>query len=137
VPAAARMSLTGSVGALVSSFGFKAMLAAGMPGGVDQVMYTKTDVVALLIITGQIQWLGWMGAAFAMALTAAAVLRHRILPLWVAALGVLASLFATVMTLAIALPYSAGVVTPAFLVARSVALLASRKAQAAGTGGFA
>ncbi|RKS80534.1 hypothetical protein CLV35_0971 [Motilibacter peucedani] len=129
VPAAVRMGLTGSVGALVVSYGFKAMLAGGMPGGIDHAMYTHSDVSALLIITGQIQWLGWMGVAFALAATAAAVLRGRVLPLWIGILAALNSLAVAVMTLAFALPYSAGVLSPIVLALLGVTLVASRKAQ--------
>lgn len=131
VPAAVRLSLTASVAAFIVSFGFKAMLAGGMPGGVDAAMYTKTDVAALLIITGQIQWLAWMGVAFAGALTTFAVFKHRILPVWIAWLGVLCTAFVSVMTLAIALPYSAGVVTPPYVILLSLTLLLSKKAQRA------
>ncbi|NHC46606.1 hypothetical protein [Motilibacter aurantiacus] len=129
VPAVLRTAFSGAVGALILAFSFKAMLAGGMPGGVDGSFTTEEDVSVLALLVSQGQWVGWIGVAIAMGASAYAALRLRALPRWTGAVGGLFGLFVAGFVLVLCLPYSAGVVAPVWLVLVSLALISSPAAQ--------
>jgi hypothetical protein len=126
LPAIVKLGLTTGVGTLIIGFGLKAAAAGGMPGGIDESFYTHTDSTVISTIAGQMQWVGWQGVAIAMAAVAVGAFRHRVVPRWVGAVAGLFSTFVVVFTLALALPYSAGIVAPIFLVLLSISLLATK-----------
>jgi hypothetical protein len=127
VPHVVRLALTGGVGTLIVGFGLKAAAAGGMPGGIDESFYTKTDSTVTALISGQMQWVGWQGVAIAMAATAYASFKYGVAPRWVGVIGAIFSLFVAAFTLGLCLPYSAGIAAPPFLVLLSIALLTTRK----------
>ncbi|NHC16074.1 hypothetical protein [Motilibacter deserti] len=129
VPAVLRTAFAGAVGALILAFSFKAMLAGGMPGGIDESFTTKEDVAFLALLVSQGQWVGWIGVAIAMGASAYAALRLGALPRWTGVVAAVFSLFVAGFVLVLCLPYSAGIVAPVWLVVVSVALLTSPKAQ--------
>lgn len=123
IPQSMFIALAGGVGAMIVAFGFKAMLAGAMPGGVDVNLNTSTDVTVLQAITDQMQWLCWQGVALLMAITAYASLKYRAVPRWFGTVSVIFSAFFIVFTLFLALPYSAGIVGPVWLVVAGLGLL--------------
>lgn len=129
IPTLVQLAMTAGAGALFIGYGMKAAAAGGLEGGIDAAFYTHTDTVVINTLAGQIVWVGWQGVALAMAATAVAALRYRMVPRWVGAVGALFSLFVFVFTMALALPYSAGIVAPVFLVLLAIALLTSKAAR--------
>ena len=127
IPASMLIALAGGVGAMIIAFGFKAMLAGAMPGGVDVNLNTSTDVTVLQAITDQLQWLCWQGVALMMAITAFASLKYRAVPRWIGTVSVIFSAFFIIFTLFLALPYSAGIVAPVWLVVAGLGLIRSVK----------
>jgi hypothetical protein len=123
---AMRMGFTGSIGALIVTYSLKAMLAGGMPGGLDEVLYTRTDVAVLHLLVDQLQWVGWWGVSIAMACTAGLSLQVKVLPRWIGWLSVLFVTFVFVFSLVLALPYSAGVVAGPWLLATSIGVASCR-----------
>lgn len=120
---AMRMAFTAALGCLMFSFGLKHALAGGIPGGIDASFYTRTDVEVLGLVVSQMQYAAWWGVIAAAACAAVLALRTRVLPRW---FGVVSAVLATVSigaTLAVGLPYSAGLLGPVWLAAASVAAL--------------
>lgn len=129
IPTLVQMAMTAGAGAMFIGYGMKAAAAGGLEGGIDAAFYTHTDTVVINTLAGQVVWVGWQGVALAMAVTAVAALRHRMVPRWVGAVGALFSLFVFAFTMVLALPYSAGIVAPVFLVLLPIALLTSKAAR--------
>jgi hypothetical protein len=121
-----QLATTAGVGTLIVGFGLKAAAAGGMPGGIDEAFYTKTDSTVTALISSQMQWVGWQGIAIMMAATAIGAFRYRVVPRWIGAIAALFSVFVLVFTLGLCLPYSAGIAAPPFLVLLSLALLLGR-----------
>jgi hypothetical protein len=120
-----KLALTAGVGTLIVGFGLKAAAAGGMPGGVDESFYTKTDSTVTALISGQMQWVGWQGVAIAMAAVAFGAFKYRLVGRWLGVIGAIFSAFVLVFTVVLCLPYSAGIAAPPFLVLLSLGLLAS------------
>lgn len=127
LPQLVKTALTAGVGTLIIGFGLKAAAAGGMPGGVDEDFYTKADSTVTATIAGQMQWVGWQGVAIAMAATAFAAFKYGAVARWVGVVAAVFSVFVAVFTIVLALPYSAGVVAPPFLVLLSISMLTTRK----------
>jgi hypothetical protein len=127
LPSVVRMALTGGIGSLIVGFGLKAAAAGGMPGGIDEAFYTKSDSTVTALISSQMQWVGWQGVAIAMAATAYGTFRYGLAARWIGAIAAIFTLFVAVFTVVLCLPYSAGIVAPPFLVLLSIALLTTRK----------
>ncbi len=125
---AMRMGFSGSVGALIVTHSLKAMLAGGMPGGIDQGLYTRTDVTVLHLLVDQLQWVGWWGVIIASGCTAGLGLRTKVLPRWIGWFSAVITALVAVLTIGFALPYSAGVVAGLWLViaASGLAMFRSR-----------
>jgi hypothetical protein len=103
------------------------MLAGGVKGGIDEAMYTKTDVAVLQLFVDQSHWLIWMGVAIAAGVTAWMSFKYRSVPRWIGAISVIAAVLVFGMTIAFALPYSAGVVAPVWIVIASLGLIPAAK----------
>jgi hypothetical protein len=127
----ASLGFASAIGTLVIGFGLKAMLAGGIPGGIDEGLYTTTDVSVLHLLVDQLQWLAWQGVALAMAATTLLSLRDRALPRWFGAVTALMTFGVAALTFGFALPYSAGVMAPPWLVVAGIALLLQRRKAAA------
>jgi hypothetical protein len=127
VPSVVRIALTGGIGSLIVGFGLKAAAAGGMPGGIDEAFYTKTDSTVTALISSQMQWVGWQGVAIAMAATAFGTFRYGLAARWIGVIGAIFTLFVVAFTVVLCLPYSAGIAAPPFLVLLSIALLTTRK----------
>lgn len=117
----------GAVGAMVIAFSLKAAFAGGLPGAIDSLMYTTTDVAVLHILHEQLQWVGLLSMVGAMYAVAWLALRERVLPRFLGVVSLVLALFVTGMTLGLALPYSAGVVVPVWILVTSVWLLVRRE----------
>lgn len=117
-----KMSIPAAAGAMVIVWSLKAMLAGGMPGGVDEPLYTQTDVTVLHLLVDQLQWVPWMGLVIGIGAIAVLSLRERVLPRWIGWVSVVTTVLVALMTLGLALPYSAGVVAPFWLVVVSLGL---------------
>ena len=89
-------------------------------------MYTKEAVVTFQILVDQYQWAAYWTLALAMGAVVVLGLKDRVLPRWYAWLSAVLTAFVLGMTLVLALPYSAGVVAPVWLVATTVVLLRPR-----------
>lgn len=118
-----KLSVPAAGGAMVIVWSLKAMLAGGMPGGIDEAFYTETDTTVLHLFVDQLQWVPWWGLVVGVGAVAVLALGERVLPRWIGWVSIVAAALVAVMTLAFALPYSAGVVTPAWLVVVSLGLL--------------
>lgn len=125
---ATRLGLAGSIGAMTITFGMKAMLAGGMPGGVDENLYTRTDVTVLHLLVDQLQWVGWWGLAIAMMCAVPLTFRAKALPSWIGFVSAVFGAFVAFMTIGLALPYSAGVVGGLWLALASLSLIRRAKA---------
>lgn len=121
-----QLAVAAAVGAMVIAFSFKAMFAGGLPGAIDASMYTTTDVSVLHIIHDQLQWVGLLSMVGAMFAAAHLGLRDRSLPRWLGIVSLVLGAFVTGMTVVLALPYSAGLAVPVWIVVVSV--WASRQA---------
>jgi hypothetical protein len=130
LPPVVRLALTAGVGTLIVGFGLKAAAAGGMPGGIDESFYTKTDSTVTALISSQMQWVGWQGVAVTMAAVAFGAFRYRIVSRWLGVVAAIFSAFVLVFTLVLCLPYSAGIAAPPFLVLLSLGLLASNNRRA-------
>jgi hypothetical protein len=126
LPKFVQMALTAASGALFIGFGMKAAAAGGLSGGIDEAFYTHTDAVVINTLAGQMQYVGWQGVAVAMAATVVAALRYRMVPVWVGIIGAIFSVFVFAFTMVLALPYSAGLAAPVFLVVLVIGLLTSK-----------
>jgi len=121
LPGAIRMALTAGIASLIAFFGIKAVYAVGVPGAVDNHMYTPTDVSAIGTLAMQGHWLAYWGFALAAALTAVLSLRHRVLPRWFGWLSLVIAVFVFGMTAAFGLVFSAGLCAPIWLIAAGIA----------------
>lgn len=117
-----KMAIPASAGAMVISWSLKAMLAGGMPGGVDEAFYTETDTTVLHLFVDQLQWVPWMGLVIGIGALAVLALKERVLPRWIGWVSVVAVVLVSIMTFAFALPYSSGVVAPFWLLVVSLGL---------------
>jgi hypothetical protein len=90
-------------------------------------MYTKQAVATLQILVDQFQYAAFWGMTLVMGAVAVLALVHRVLPRWYGALSALFATFVVLMTGVGGLPYSAGLVTPLFLIATSALLLRLRR----------
>lgn len=95
---------------------FKSILTSGLPGAVDADFYTQVDVAVLFTVSGQLQYGVFVPLVATMALTAVLVFRHGGLPRWVGALSALLAFAVCAVTVALNLPWSAGLVTPIWMV---------------------
>lgn len=127
LPQVIKVALTAGVGTLIIGFGLKAAAAGGMPGGIDEAFYTKTDSTVTALISSQMQYVGWQGVAVAMAATSIAAFTYGVVPRWIGALGALFSVVVAVFTLVLCLPNSAGIFGPPFLLLLSIVLMTTRK----------
>ncbi len=123
----ARVGLGASVATVALAASLKAIYRDGLPDHGDAGMYTKEAVVTFQILIDQYQWAAYWTLALAMAAVVVLGLKDRVLPRWYAWLSALLTAFVVGMTLVLALPYSAGVVAPVWLVATTVALLRLRR----------
>jgi len=123
----AHISIAASAGAMIFGYGLKAMLAGGIKGGIDEGLYTKTDVAVLHLFVDQSHWLIWMGVALAAGVTAWMSFKYRSVPRWIGIVSVISAVLVFGMTVAFALPYSAGVVAPVWIVIASLGLIPAAK----------
>jgi hypothetical protein len=105
---------------------FKAIVRGGLPSHGDHVMYTQEAVATLQILVDQFQYAAFWGMTLVMGAVAVLSLVDRVLPRWYGALSAVFTTFVVLMTAIGGLPYSAGLVTPLFLVATTVVLLRLR-----------
>jgi len=122
-----QFAAAGAVGAMVIAFSLKAVFAGGLPGAIDATMYTSIDVAVLHILHEQLQWVGLLSMVGAMFAVAWLALRERALPRFLGIVSLVLALFVTGMTLGLALPYSAGLAVPVWIVVTSVWLLVRRE----------
>jgi hypothetical protein len=118
-----KWSIPATAGAMVVTWSMKAMLAGGMPDGVDEAFYTHTDTTVLHLLVDQLQWTPWWGLVVGAGGLAVLALKERVLPRWIGWVSVVAVVLTALMTFSFALPYSAGVVTPPWLLVISLGLL--------------
>lgn len=128
--AALGVTLVAGIATLVSGFTMKSVLASGMPGGIDEAFYTKVDVAVASTFAGQLQFAGFLPLVAAIGVTALLVLRHGAMQRWIGVLSALMAVAVAVVTVALNLPWSSGLVTPIWLVAVSVAALRLRRRDA-------
>jgi len=122
----ARIGLSASVATVALAASLKAIYRGGLPDHGDAGMYTKEAVVTFQILIDQYQWAAYWTLALAMGAVVVLGLKDRVLPRWYAWLSAVLTAFVLGMTLVLALPYSAGVVAPVWLVATTVVLLRLR-----------
>ena len=123
----ARLGLSASVATVALAASLKAIYRGGLPDHGDAGMYSTEAVVTLQILVDQYQWAAYWTIALAMGAVVVLGLKDGVLPRWYAWLSALLTAFVVGMTLVLALPYSAGVVAPVWLVATTVVLLRLRK----------
>lgn len=124
------IALTAGVTTLAGGSMWKSVLASGLPGGIDAAYYSQVDVAVINTIEQQMIYAAFVPFVAVMAITAALVLKHGVLPRWT---GLLSAFFAgavSLVTLALNLPWSSGLVTPLWLIALSVAVLRLRRREA-------
>lgn len=124
------MAFTAALATLAGGFMWKSVLASGLPGGTDAAFYTDVDVAVINTIEQQMIHAGFVPFVAVLAITAVLVLRHRALPRWTGLLSAVLASGVAVVTLAFNLPWSAGLVTPIWLLAVSVAMLRLRRREA-------
>jgi hypothetical protein len=122
----ARLGLGATVATVAVAAALKAIVRGGLPSHVDHGMYTQESVATLQILVDQFQYAAFWGMTLVMGAVAVLSLAHRVLPRWYGALCALFTVFVVLMTGVLGLPYSAGLVTPLFLVATTVVLLRLR-----------
>jgi len=108
-------SLDVAVATLVIGAVFKSILASGLPGGIDEALYTQVDVAVTHTIVGQLQFGVFMPFIATTGLFATLVLRHRALPRWAGAVAALMALAVCTVTLAFNLPWASGLIAPLWL----------------------
>ncbi|MCK9903861.1 hypothetical protein MXD63_27895 [Frankia sp. Cpl3] len=123
---AAKLAFAAALGGLMFSFGLKHVLAGGVPGGIDSSFYTKTDVEVLALVVSQMQYAAWWGVLAAAACVAVVTLRYRVLPLWFGIVSAVLAGVSITATVAIGLPYSAGLLAPVWLLAAGIVTLRLR-----------
>jgi hypothetical protein len=123
----ARTGLTASVATVALAASLKAVYRGGLPDHGDAGMYTEEAVATLQILVDQYQWAAYWTVALAMGAVAVLALGDGLLPRWYGWLSAALTTFVLGMTLVLALPYSAGVVAPVWLVATTLALLRLRR----------
>lgn len=124
------IALTAGVATLAGGFMWKSVLASGLPGGIDAAYYTRVDVAVIHTIEQQMVFAGFVPFVAVMAITAALVLRHHALPRWTGLLSAFFAVVVSLVTLALNLPWSSGLVTPLWLIALSAAVLRVRRREA-------
>ena len=124
------MAFTAALATLTGGFMWKSVLASGLPGGTDADYYTTVDVAVINTIEQQMIHAGFVPFVAVLAITAVFALRHRALPRWVGLLSAVLATGVALVTLLVNLPWSAGLVTPVWLLAVSVAVLRLRRAEA-------
>lgn len=122
--------LATAVATMTSGFIMKSVLASGLPGGMDADFYTQVDVAVVNTIAGQVQWAGFIPVVAAAGVLAVLALRHGAMQRWVGAFSAVLACAVAVVTIALNLPWSAGLVTPLWLVAVSIAVLRLRRTEA-------
>lgn len=125
--AAVGVLLAVGVATLVGGFGMKSVLASGLPGHMDNTFYTQVDVAVISTIAGQLQYAMFLPVVAAAGTFGVLVLRERAMQRWVGLFSVVAATAVAGVTVVLNLPYSAGLVTPLWLVAVSVAALRLRR----------
>ncbi|MEX5634557.1 hypothetical protein [Parafrankia sp. FMc2] len=123
---AAKLAFAAALGGLMFSFGLKHVLAGGVPGGIDNSFYTKTDVEVLAVVVSQMQYAAWWGVIAAAACVAVVSLRHRVLPTWFGIVSAVLAGISITATVAVGLPYSAGILAPVWLLAAGTVTLRLR-----------
>ncbi|WP_341252164.1 hypothetical protein [Euzebya pacifica] len=114
-----RIGATLDVAAATVTIGavFKSILTSGLPGGVDADFYSQVDVAVLYTISGQLQFGVFVPLVATIGLTAVLVFRHGGLPRWLGALSAFLAVVVCAVTVALGLPWSAGLVTPIWMFA--------------------
>ena len=92
--------------------------------------HTDVDVAAIDTIDQQMVFAGFVPFVAVLAITPVLVLRHGALPTWVGLCSAVLAGGVALVTLAFNLPWSAGLVTPIWLLAVSVAVLRLHRREA-------
>ena len=121
------VALVASVATTVSGFAMKSVLASGLPGHMDSAFYTQVDTAVAHTFAGQLQYAGWLPVVGAAGVTAVLVLRHRALPRWLGWFSALIAGAVALVTVALNLPWSSGLVAPLWLIATSVVAVRLRR----------
>lgn len=124
------VALATGVATITSAFIMKSVLASGLPGGIDASFYTHVDTAVVNTIAGQVQYAGFLPIVAAAGIFAVLAVRHGAMQRWVGLFSGFVATAVALVTVALNLPWSAGLVAPLWLVAVSVAILRLRRREA-------
>jgi len=124
---AVSVALTVSAAAMLVGYGLKGALAEYLPGGSNDDNFSPDALLVLFTLNDTAGWYAWWGVVIAAGCCAWLGLRDRILPTWVAAIGVLALLLPTIAMVFTGAVAIAGLVGPLWLIVLGLALALKRE----------
>lgn len=124
---ATALALAAGVATTVSAYTMKSVLASGLPGHMDNAIYTHVDTAVTYTIAGQVQYAGWLPIVGVVGLVGLLAVKHGVLPRWFGVGSLLAAGLVATVTVALNLPWSSGLVSPLWLIAVSVLALRLRR----------
>lgn len=124
---AAALALAAGVATTISAYAMKSVLASGLPGHMDTAFYTDVDTAVAYTFSGQLQFAGWLPVVAAAGIVGVLAWQERLLPRWLAAFSILIAVAVAVVTTALNLPWSSGLVAPLWLIAVSATALVLRR----------
>ncbi|MDN5749956.1 MAG: hypothetical protein L0H64_15810 [Pseudonocardia sp.] len=101
--------------------------AGGVPGGIDEAFYTPEASATIAVLADQLSFAAFLPGLAVMAVVGVLAVRDRVLPLGVGIVALVLAAASTAATVALGLPYSAGLVWPLFALVVGVAGIASRR----------
>lgn len=101
--------------------------AGGVPGGIDEAFYTPEASATIAVLADQLSFAAFLPGLAVMAVVGVLAVRDRVLPLGVGIFALVLAAASTAATVALGLPYSAGLVWPLFALVVGVAGIASRR----------
>lgn len=124
---AAALALAAGVATTISAYAMKSVLASGLPGHMDNAFYTHVDTAVSYTIAGQIQYAGWLPVVAAAGIVGVLAWQERLLPRFLAGVTIGMASAVGLVTVALNLPWSAGLVAPVWLLGVSVTALVLRR----------
>lgn len=124
---ATALALAAAVATTVSAYTMKSVLASGLPGHGDNAFYTHVDTAVTYTIAGQVQYAGWLPVVAAAGVVGWLAWTERVLPRWLAAFSLFIAAAVAIVTVALNLPWSSGLVSPLWLIAVSATALVARR----------
>jgi len=120
------LAFVASAGAMMIGYGLKGSMAVYLDGGIDEGTMTDEGLYSIFMVLDLGSWMVWWGGAAAALITIWLAFRERLVPLWIGAVSVLASLVFLGFLVGTGLPGMA-VVSALWLTITSIGVAASTR----------